>query len=503
MFTTSVIMKAALRLVVAGASLTCCACILIPDCAMAQSPRKMPNVLWIMLDDCRADAIGCYGKPWARTPNMDAIAAAGVRFETAIVQSPVCVPSRHSMKTGLYAHQTGVMAMGKPADQPGEYQQKSLPLAQQTNLLHAWIRQGVPLANMGKADAFAEDFQQMKHFQPLLGHAGQPTELFKPEWESQILSQVHTKTHLWLIGGVVDVPISAYRPTRIGSAAVRTLQCLLADEDPFFLRVSFHAPHVACFVPPSHLIDPCTIDLPLPTAADKAAKPNFEQHNLRVYSSAPDLTHEEIGLARGTYYGIVSLVDDQVGRILRVLKESGRYDDTIVVINADQGFLLGEHGNWKKRDFYDANVCTPLIICAPGHRTSQVVTEPVEMIDFIPTLIDLCGLELPTGIRGRSLVPLISGDLSTARRACFSEHDYSQDVYAELRDGGSRRVMVRTKEWKLVFFMDERARDEDGALYHLTSDAEEQHNLFADSDHQQIVERLTQLARDWDQGLQH
>lgn len=104
-------------LVVTIARLTCCVSILIsPNWAMAKSSQKMPSVLWIMLDDGRADAIGYYGKPWARTPNMDSIAAAGFRFETAVVQSPVCVPFRRSLKTGLYAHQTGVMAMDKPTN---------------------------------------------------------------------------------------------------------------------------------------------------------------------------------------------------------------------------------------------------------------------------------------------------------------------------------------------------------------------------------------------------
>ena len=103
----------------------------------AKRLARMPNVLWIMLDDCRADALGCYGKSWARTPHMDAIAAQGVRFQTAIVQNPVCTPSRTCMKTGLYAHQTGVMAMGRPTETPGKYRESVRPKTEQENLLLA------------------------------------------------------------------------------------------------------------------------------------------------------------------------------------------------------------------------------------------------------------------------------------------------------------------------------------------------------------------------------
>jgi len=387
---------------------------------------------------------------------------------------------------------------GGPTTNPGKYRDRVLPESEQKNLLKSWTRRGVIPTNIAKVHVFKEDFDQVASFQALLNHVGRPTVLFKPAWRDKILSHVHTKTHNWLIGGVVDLPLDEFRPTRIGDAAVAKLKAMTAIEDPFFLRVSFHSPHVGCFVPPSHLIDPATIDLPLPSKAELAAKPKFERENLHIYSSAPHLTPDEIGLARGTYYGMVSLVDDQVGRIVDVLKKSGRLNDTIIVINSDQGFQLGEHGNWKKRDFYDTNVCVPFIVRAPGQLPAKVVDEPVEMIDLVPTLMELCGMQPPTDIRGRSLIPLIQGDTSTARQACFSEHDHSEDVYDELRNGGSRRVMVRTKEWKLVFFMDERASDKDGALYHLVSDPYEKRNLYNQSEHKEIVAELMDMADQWD-----
>ena len=259
----------------------------------------------------------------------------------------------------------------------------------------------------------------------------------------------------------------------------------------------------SCALPraPSHYVDPSTIKLPFPSDEELASKPRFERESLHIYAGAPDLTEEEIGLARGTYYGMIRLVDDQVGRLLKVLEASDRLRNTIIVINSDQGFQLGEHGNWKKRDFYDTNVRVPLILSAPGRLPSRkVIQQPVAMVDFLPTLMELSGFDPPIDVEGRSLLPLIRGEVQEWRPACFSEHDHSEDIYPELRQGGGRRVMVRTQDWKLVYFMDERIQDEDAALYDLRVDPYEQKNLAQDPAYQSIVEELKGMARAWDQG---
>jgi arylsulfatase A-like enzyme len=106
---------------------------------------------------------------------------------------------------------------------------------------------------------------------------------------------------------------------------------------------------------------------------------------------------------------MVQLVDDQVGRLLEVLRAFGRLEDTIVVVNSDQGFQLGEHGVWKKRDFYETNICVPLIMAGLGLPSERTVEKPVEMVDFMPTLLELSGFATPKEIAGRSLLPLIHG----------------------------------------------------------------------------------------------
>jgi arylsulfatase A-like enzyme len=196
---------------------------------------------------------------------------------------------------------------------------------------------------------------------------------------------------------------------------------------------------------------------------------------------------------------MVSLVDTQVGRLVDVLAAGGVLDHTIIAINADQGLQLGEHGLWKKRCFYEQNVCVPFILSCPDLLPrGKVIEEPVEMVDFLPTLMDMCGLSVAAAIQGRSLMPLIRGVVKQWRPACFCEHDYSRDMYAELRNGGRRCVMVRTKRWKLVSFVGDELKDTNGSLYDLENDPEETANLYGEGEYGDILQHLHGTVRSWD-----
>ncbi|HIJ53231.1 MAG TPA: sulfatase-like hydrolase/transferase [Planctomycetes bacterium] len=468
--------------------------------AIGRRKSKRPNILWIMMDDGRADAVGCYGKSWAKTPNMNRIAGQGVRFAIAIVQNPVCVPSRKSMKSGHYPHTFGVTAMGKPASVRPAYMKKAKPNVD--NLLNLWKRVGINPVNVGKRHAYQKDWVSKGDKGALIDFLGNPK---GPEAKEKIeksknkYGRVNIKTHRWMIGGVVPFAPEETQTWRLGDLGVETLKELAAREERFFLRVSFHAPHVPCRVPASYFIDPEKIALPMPTEEELKNKPRFERENLRIYAGGLDLNKEQIGICRGTYYGMVSLVDAQVGRLVECLKKAGLINNTIIAINSDQGFQLGEHGLWKKRVFYEQNVCVPLIMSCPGLLPSgKVINEPVEMVDFVPTLMELSGIDVPRSIRGRSLMPLIRGEIREWRPACFSEIDHSYSMYQELREGTGRRVMVRTKEWKLIYFMDERVADKNGALYNLKKDGDEKENLYNNPQYKHIIKYLEGLAEKWD-----
>ncbi len=474
----------------------------------AVQPGRRPNVLWIMMDDCRADAVGCYGRDWVKTPFMDEIAARGVRFETAIVQNPVCVPSRTSMLSGYYAHETGINSMGREAKwHDKDYKAKA-------NLLDNFKRAGIDVCNVGKIHAYRNDWDRRGNVQPYFGVLGEVRA--KKDWagtpdleRAKLIRKrlkesgrkypaAVTKAHGWAIGGAVPLEPEQMSTYAMGTLAADALRELAGKDKPFFLRVSFHAPHVPWRVPDRYMVEPATIDLPLPSEQELASKPKFERENIRRYSGA-DLTPEQIGIARGTYYGMVSFVDAQVGRMLDVLKKAGVLDNTIIAINADQGVQLGEHGFWKKRCFYEQNAKVPFILSCPAVLPAgRVVAEPVEMVDFVPTLLELCGFSEPGEIDGRSLMPLIRGDVKKWRDGCFCEHDFATDMYEELRDGGARCVMVRTKRWKLVEFVGEGATEDNSSLYDLENDPGERVNLYGLEKHSDVLGKLRKERSRWD-----
>jgi arylsulfatase A-like enzyme len=409
-----------------------------------------------------------------------------VRFGAAIVQSPVCVPSRQSMLSGHYCHTVGVTAMGRQAQpmKPG--------------LLDRFESIGMRPMNIGKRHAY--DWNRRGDSQPNFSVTGEPTTDLASQrmlgW-SRTYPESTTETHGWALGSTVPLRVEEMSTSVLGDTAVDLLRNeLLVGADPWFLRVSFRAPHVPCRVPEGFLLDPSGFDLPLPTGEELAAKPVFERNNIREYSGA-NLTIEQIGRVRGTYYGMVSLVDVQVGKMVTALREAGQLDNTIIAINSDQGFQLGEHGFWKKRCFYEQNVKVPLILSCPNHLPlNRTVAPQVEMVDFVPTLLELVGQDVPEDIAGRSLLPLIRGETSTWRYATFCEHDYTGDMYEELRRGGKHCVMVRTPEWKLVHFV--ATNDEsNSSLYNLADDPGETVNLYGQRTYSSVVTRLKEYAEEW------
>jgi arylsulfatase A-like enzyme len=291
------------------------------------------------------------------------------------------------------------------------------------------------------------------------------------------------------------------RPARVTDAALKTLTGLCESKKPFFLRVSYHAPHIPIQVPAEFLPDPESIRLPYPSDEELASKPYFERHALAQYSGTTHMTREELQVARATYYGMVSLVDFQVGRILRYLEAQGQLDNTLIAVNGDHGLQLGEHGLHKKRNFYEQTVSVPFLLTWPqALPQGKVIREPIEFLDFLPTLLDLVGQPVPAGISGRSLLPLIRGEVKEWRKAVFCEIDNAGSYYTALRVHSGRRIMVRTKEWKMIYFRDTRARAKDGALYHLSKDPGETKNLYDDPRFESVRLELERHVDAWDRG---
>ena len=485
-------------------AIVCLAALIPPPSQAAAQP---PNVLWITIDDLRPDALSCYGAPWAKTPNIDRIAARGVRFRHAYAQSVICRPSRLSTLTGQYCHVLRDMGMGPAADEPPRYYRDAAPVSR-IDLRAALARVGMRPSHVGKTH-WEERWDIVPHAEP------ERADWMEMDPAERVYGLVHLvapqsypprivqTSRVWAIGGGNPLPYGQTEPGVVTDAALAQLETSMAGGGPFFLRVSYTAPHVPILSPPEFMVNPDSVGMIFPTIAEIASKPDFERLQLAQYASVRHLTRDEMGLARGSYFGLVSFVDFQVGRILQLLEERGELDNTLIAINSDHGLQLGEHALHKKRNFYEQTAAVPLILSWPAALPQNtVIDELVELVDFLPTVLHLLGVGFPDGIAGRSLVPLMRGEVKRWRPAVFSEIDHSMSLYTALRVCSGRRLMVRTKDWKMIYFRDARLPREDGALYYLKEDPHETRNLYGEKSLAEIVSVLKRSVDAWDAGEQ-
>lgn len=463
--------------------------------AACSAGKRRPNIVWIMTDDQRIDSLKCYGSPWAESPNVDALARSGVLFKNTIAQCPVCVPSRTSMLSGQYCHTVGVME-NRSRVKEGTY---PLPMHLTDN--------GYQVTNIGKVNfPGGEPFDNAI---PTPGYGGPAAEPFRlkgefagKEKDYDIVVVSFPKPSLYgdslIVGGTYPLPEEQSEHGITTSNAIDYIENSV--NEPFFLRVSMISPHTPVLAPKPYdtMFSPDDIPLPLPTAEELESQPEIVRRKLWSFlGSAGKMSEKEIRKSWAAYYGLCASVDNQVGRLMESLKKNNLLDNTMVVFASDQGVQMGEHGIYMKRNFYEQTVLCPLIFSWPGAiPQGEVIDSQVEMIDLMPTLFDLAGLPPVSGINGRSLMPLISGETASMRDAAFSEIDHATSQYQFLREGlTGRRVMIRTEEWKLVYFID--SENPDGALYNLQEDPGEIRNLYKDTKYKEIVGKLEKQMNEW------
>ena len=256
------------------------------------------------------------------------------------------------------------------------------------------------------------------------------------------------------------------------------------DPRPFFLTVSFTNPHdpYACPLDHWNRYDPNAIDMPVPGyLPDEVLDP----HSLRLrraYQQRPDaVSDDQVRDARHAYYGQISYVDDNIGRIRKALYNTGLEKDTIIVLTADHGDMLGERGLWYKMSFFEPSVRVPLIINAPSQFAPQRVRANVSLIDLLPTLLEVTGspcLSNPAApLDGSSLVPLITGDAQVGRQPVIAEY-FAEGSIAPC-------FMIRQGNYKYIF-----SAPDPPQLYDLDADPHELHNLTSDPEYQDVEMRL-------------
>ncbi len=390
------------KLLITSATVMIISMALSAGALFAQAPATTvsvrPSVLFIAIDDLRP-ALGCYGDPLAKSPNIDQFAESAMRFDRAYVQQAVCGPSRTSLLTGLLPDHTRVWH-NRNRFRTTRPDHVTLPQLFKQN--------GYRTLGFGKIFSGNE-----KELDPISW--SEPETLRRKAWRNYLLPRNQGKEKKQAAYEVADVADDAYPDGKLADLTVKTLENLKNNGEPFFLAVGFFKPHLPFNAPKKYwdLYDRKAFELPEEAREPVRLSPKVAFHSHRElggYKGVPkneDLDAEQSRVLRHGYYACVSYVDAQVGKVLDALKRLALEQNTIVVIWGDHGFTLGESSRWCKATNFELDTKVPLLIRTPNlAHPGLATTALVEMVDLYPTLGDLAGLNLPTPLDGRSFTTL-------------------------------------------------------------------------------------------------
>ncbi len=447
-----------------------------------------PHILILMPDQLRADCMGCAGNEIIQTPNLDRLAAEGVRFTHAVTTSPLCMPARASFVSGLYSHNHG---MWSNAGQ--------LPAEDET-FCHHLQRTGYYTAHVGKSHFYAHGGRHLREYEPYMHARGLDWvhETTGP-WATMRTDSYMTDrwAELGLLKAFRDdyqrrrdtgptavwpspLPVEEFLDGYIGRQAVEWVEGYEGDK-PTCLFVGFGGPHEPWDAPGNYATmygpDAMGLGIPAPDPPDwLPASAARRQTQGRVRG----MTEDDVRKIRANYLGKITLVDHWSGQILDAFDRRGWLDDTLVVVWSDHGEMLGDHGRLHKSVFYESAVRVPLILRWPGHIPGGATSDAlVQQIDVFPTLLEAVGAEPSKRCFGRSLWPLLGGERGAHREAVFSEVD--------------RKSMVRTERRK--YAADDRGNGY--MLFDLEADPEEQRNLVGHTEARELEREMRDRLLNW------
>ena len=454
------------RNVHAIAILTMVSLAILGPAANARAAGRL-NVLFIAADDLRND-LGCYGDPLAKTPNLDRLVGRGVVFNRAYCQQALCNPSRASLLTGRRPDTLGIW------DLPTHIREVRPDIV---TLPQCFKQQGYFTQNIGKifhnwrqeieGDPDSWNVPAVMHF----ATHNSDTPQVQGELPPDLAPGRRTECR--------DVPDEAYFDGRIAAKAVKALRALKDDKRPFFLAVGFWKPHLP-FNPPKRywdIYDRRTIS-PAPNPHPPENVPPIALHNGRelMGGKGRDLSRDEVLELRHGYLAGISYLDAQIGKLIDELDQLHLTDSTVVVFWSDHGFHLGEHGLWCKTSNFELDARVPLIIATPKTKHAGAKTDAlVELVDLYPTLAEICGLPIPKGLDGVSLVPVLNDPAASVKEAAFTQHP--RPAYykgrPETMGVSARTAAYRYTEWRDFDSGRVVARE----LYDHTNDPDENHNV--------------------------
>lgn len=413
---------------------------------------KPKNLLVIISDEHRRDALGCMGHAVAKTPNLDALAAGGTIFENAYTPSPICVPARAALATGQYVHRTG-------------HWDSAAPYSGDTkSWMHAVRDSGAEMMSFGKLHFRSEDddngFSQEVLPMHVVGGRGWTVGLLREE------PPVYDGTREFSedVGGG-ETEYSRY-DRAVTEAAEKWLAQRQGTEAPWGAFVSFVTPHYPLRAPQEFLDLYANDQIPIPIAYDEDARSGHPElkHLARFYDYDAYFDTEGMIAARTAYFALVSFMDACVGRVIAALEKSGQAQDTLIIYVSDHGEMLGDHGLWTKSVMYEASVGVPMILAGPGIPQGHRVRTPASLIDIAPTALDVFDVgSRHSTLPGQSLKYLAQ-----------KPDEPDRTIFSEYHDGGSSTgsFMVRFGRWKYIHYVAMRPQ-----LFDLSLDPQERKDL--------------------------
>ncbi len=440
---------------------------------LAAAPK--PNVLFILCDDLRPAALGCYGSPHVKTPNIDRIAAEGVLFKNAFCTTSLCSPSRASILSGLYAHAHGVT--NNFTEYPGAL--PSFPKQLQ--------KAGYRTAYIGKWHMGEDNDEPRPGFDWFVTHKGQG-KYFDTEFN---------------LNGTKREVVKGYYTTVVTDLALDWLG-KAGQEKPWCMMIGHKAPHSFYTPEQKYAHSFANVRVPYPDTAFKLeGKPDWIKQRISTWhgiygplfewrkkfpDDRPEAVKDFENMVHG-YWGTILSLDDSLARLRDWLEKTGQLDNTLIIFMGDNGLLEGEHGMVDKRTAHEPSIRIPIIARHPALASAaKMITQQVLTVDVAPSILDICGAEPLSAIHGRSFAKLVRDGADADWRTSFfyacnyeKQFPYTPNVRA-----------LRTDDWKYAHYPhgDGKPDRHMPELYDLKHDPEERHNLANEPKHAATLAEL-------------
>ncbi|MGC6457017.1 MAG: sulfatase [Akkermansiaceae bacterium] len=443
--------------------------------------ERRPNILWYCTDQQRFDTIGALGNSHVMTPTIDALVEGGTAFTKTYCQSPICTPSRSSFMTGLYPTRAHNTRNGNESFEghPPLVSKLIAKAGYHCGLIGKFHLQSSGLRTEPRLDdgfsfwkfshAPRDDWEEGHDYAEWVKEKGGDLDAMR-ESEERVSKEFHQTT--WAT-----------------ERALEFLEEAKLTGKPWMLNINPYDPHPP-FIPPKEYadkFDPETMPGPHFRQSDFAAQKKLAPIDFQTEAVSP----EERGAKKiqALYYAMIALIDDQLGRIIQRLDETGQRENTVIIFTSDHGESLGDHGLLLKGcRFYDGLVRVPLIFNCPASVKSGVKSGAlVELLDMSATILDFAGVEHPDYFQGKTLMPILMGEASPDHHRDSVRSEYFDALDKKFCHGNaSFATMYRTQRYKLVLYH----RDNLGELFNLEKDPYEFENLWDDPDSTEIKNQL-------------